>query len=112
MARGRYFSLYDIEQFLKEAGSERINESAVMTLEKELEDTVKAWVDDAQVYANYAGRSRLVRSADLEFATVPQRRRVPMLFNGAKARRTNGHRRVSALRAKARITNPASSTHM
>ena len=33
----RGFSLYDIEQFIREAGAEKVTEDAVMNLERELE---------------------------------------------------------------------------
>ena len=65
LAKMRGFSLYDMEQFLKDAGAERINEKAVVSLEKELNDTVKQLVEDAQVYANYAGRKRMIKRADV-----------------------------------------------
>ena len=68
MGKARGFSLYDIEQFFREAGAERVNEEAVTTLERELEDMVKELVSEAQVYANYAGRKRLVRRSDLDLA--------------------------------------------
>lgn len=58
----REFSLYDIEQFLREAGAEKVNEKAVLSLEKELENTVKELLAEASVYANYAGRKRIKRS--------------------------------------------------
>ncbi len=61
----REFSLYDIEQFLREAGAEKVNERAVISLEKELEDTVKELVAEASVYANYAGRKRLIKRSDI-----------------------------------------------
>jgi histone H3/H4 len=64
----REFSLYDIEQFLRDAGAERINEKAVVSLEKELEDTVRELVDGARMYASYAGREKLVKSSDIELA--------------------------------------------
>lgn len=69
MGKNRAFSLYDIEQFLKEAGAERINERAVVSLEEELESTVKELVDEAQVYANYAGRTRLIKSSDIRLVS-------------------------------------------
>ena len=65
----RVFSLYDIEQFLKDEGAERVNEDAVATLAKELEDTVKELVSEAQVYANYAGRKTVIRRSDIAFAS-------------------------------------------
>ena len=66
----REFSLYDIEQFLREAGAERINEKAVISLEKEIEDTVKELVDEASLYAGYAGRKKLINSADVELVQL------------------------------------------
>ena len=60
----RAFSLYDIEEFLREAGAEHVNEKAVVSLEEELEDTVKELVSEAQVYANYAGRQS-ISNADI-----------------------------------------------
>lgn len=66
--KNRAFSLYDIEEFIKEAGAERINEKAVVSLEEELETTVKELVDEARVYANYAGRTRNINHSDIELA--------------------------------------------
>ncbi|MCL5102457.1 MAG: hypothetical protein M1544_03830 [Candidatus Marsarchaeota archaeon] len=68
MVKQRSFSLYDIEEFLKQAGAEKINEKAVISLEQELEDTVKELVGEASFYANYAGRSNMIKSSDLELA--------------------------------------------
>jgi histone H3/H4 len=70
----RGFSLYDMEQFLKDAGAGRVNETAVVSLEKELNDTVRQLVEDAQVYANYAGRKRIIKGADIAFARAGRRR--------------------------------------
>jgi histone H3/H4 len=64
----REFSLYDIEQFLREAGAERVNERAVISLEKELEDTVRELVGNASMYASYAGRKRLIKNSDVDLA--------------------------------------------
>ena len=66
MVKQRSFSLYDIEQFLKEAGAEKINEKAVITLEQELEQTVNELVGEASFYANYAGRKNVIKCSDLE----------------------------------------------
>lgn len=75
MVKTRVFSLYDIEEFLKEAGAERINERAVVTLERELENTVKELVSGAQIYANYAGRRTRIEESDIKLATeMPMRR--------------------------------------
>jgi len=75
LSKNREFSLYDIEEFLKEAGAERINEKAVVSLEKELEDTVKELIDEVTVYANYAGRKKLIKKDDIEL--VSRKRYVP-----------------------------------
>jgi histone H3/H4 len=66
LVRGRVFSLYDIEEFLKEAGAEKISERAVLSLEEELEDTVKELVDEAEIYANYAGRPARITDSDVK----------------------------------------------
>lgn len=65
MAKERAFSLYDVEQFLKDAGAERIHEKAVVSLEQELENTVKELVSGAKLYANYAGRKKLIKHSDI-----------------------------------------------
>ncbi len=65
LVKQRGFSLYDVEQFLKEAGAEKINENAVISLEQELEQTVKELVDEASFYANYAGRKAVIKRSDL-----------------------------------------------
>lgn len=68
----RGFSLYDIEQFLRDAGAERINERALMSFEKELEETVNELLGEATVYANYAGRKRLIKHADISLIAAGQ----------------------------------------
>ncbi len=60
------FSLYDIEEFLKEAGAESFNEKAVFSLKKELEELTKEIVSSAQSYANYAGRKSVIKSSDVK----------------------------------------------
>ncbi len=59
------FSLYDIEEFLKEAGAESFNEKTVFSLKKELEELTKELVCSAQAYANYAGRKNTIKSSDV-----------------------------------------------
>lgn len=58
--------MYDVEQFLREAGAEKINEKAVISLERELEDTVNQLVEEASVYANYAGRKKVINLSDID----------------------------------------------
>ncbi|MEM3227943.1 MAG: hypothetical protein QXR58_00715 [Candidatus Micrarchaeaceae archaeon] len=68
MVKKRRFSLYDIEEYLKEVGAERVNEKAVVCFEEELEDTVKELIEEAQFYANYAGRKKLITNSDIMLA--------------------------------------------
>lgn len=62
---GRGISLYDVEQFFREAGAERINENAVKKLKIDLEEEAREILDSALVYANYAGRRSLVKKEDI-----------------------------------------------
>jgi histone H3/H4 len=68
LAKKRAFSAYDIEEFLKEAGAERINEGAVNSLRSELEETVNELVSEATFYANHAGRKKLIKDSDIMLA--------------------------------------------
>ena len=68
MSKRRSFSSYDIEEFLKDAGAEKVNEGAVESLRKELETTVNELVSEATFYANYAGRKRLIKDSDIMLA--------------------------------------------
>ncbi len=77
LGKRRGFSLYDIEQFLKESGCKRISEGAVISLEKELEDTVKELIVEAEVYANYAGRKKLIKRSDIELVKTASNRKGP-----------------------------------
>lgn len=61
----RKFSLYDIEQFIREAGAERITEDAVLGLEKEIEDLAERITNGALRYAGHAGRNKLIRMEDV-----------------------------------------------
>jgi histone H3/H4 len=64
----RSFSSYDIEEFLREAGAVKVNEGAVESLRKELEETINDLLEDANFYSRYAGRKRLITSSDIEIA--------------------------------------------
>ena len=83
MVGKRAFSLYDIEQFLREAGAEKINERAVISLEKELQDTVKELVSEAAMYANYAGRKHVIKLSDIHLANGS--RKSARYMNGKQA---------------------------
>ena len=61
----RAFSLWDMEEFLKEAGAERVTEDAVVNLEKELEKLTATLANKAMMYAAHAGRRKLIKKDDV-----------------------------------------------
>ncbi len=61
----RAFSLYDMEEFLREAGAERVTEDAVLNLERELEKLTQSVANKALRYAAHAGRRKLIRKNDV-----------------------------------------------
>ena len=61
----RAFSLYDMEEFLREAGAERVTEDAVAGLERELEKLTESVANRALKYAAHAGRRKLIRKNDV-----------------------------------------------
>lgn len=84
----RGFSLYDIELFLREAGADKINASAVISLEKEIESTINDLLKDAELYANYAGRSRLIKASDIKLAAGNGvNSKHPIFYNGISRKR-------------------------
>lgn len=88
----RAFSLYDIEQFIREAGAERVTEDAVLDLEHELEKLTELVADRAIKYAAHAGRRRLIKKSDILLARL--------MLN---------YKRPYTLSKKASATNPISS---
>ncbi len=92
----RRFSLYDVEQFLREAGAERVTEDAVLDLERELEKLAEKIAANALRYAKHAGRNKLIRGSDI-------------LLTGSSADAYNTPRN---LRRKARMTKRASIAEM
>ncbi|MEM3839347.1 MAG: NFYB/HAP3 family transcription factor subunit [Candidatus Micrarchaeaceae archaeon] len=68
----RKFSLYDIEQFIREAGAEKITEDAVVGLEKEIEKLAERIADRAMKYAEHAGRKKLIRTSDIMLTGKPE----------------------------------------
>ncbi len=91
--KDREFSLYDIEQFLREAGAERVTEDAVLNLERELAKLANKVTDRAVKYAAHAGRKKLIRREDILLARPTQ---------------YSHYSRPESLSRKARITNKAS----
>jgi len=61
----RIFSLYEIEQFIKEAGAEKVTEDAVRDLEREIEKLANSITKNAIRYAEHAGRKKLIRTSDV-----------------------------------------------
>jgi histone H3/H4 len=93
MVEKRAFSLYDMEQFIKEAGAEKVTEDAVRVLEKEIEKLASTIAKNAMVYAGHAGRRKLIRSSDV------------ILANDSDA---DYYRKPNTLRSSARTTKAAS----
>ncbi len=58
------FSLNEIEQFIREAGAEKVTEDAVRDLEREIEKLANTLTKRAMTYAEHAGRRKLIRTAD------------------------------------------------
>lgn len=76
----RAFSLYDVEQFIREAGAERISEDAVVDLERELEKLTEVMTKKVQMYAQHAGRRSLIRKADVNLLRRTRTYRKPTNF--------------------------------
>ncbi len=70
MTRG--FSLYDVEQFIREAGAERVTEDAVLDLERELERLAEKMAHRALRYAEHAGRKKTIKKADVLLTARPE----------------------------------------
>ncbi len=100
MGKKRVFSLYDIEQFLKDAGAEKVTEKAAISLERELQDTVNGLVSEATFYANYAGRKRVINNSDLALArnVGNVKRRIAEKRGRLRRIRVSGIKRSSAMR--------------
>lgn len=92
----REFSLYDVEQFLREAGAERVTEDAVLNLERELAKLADKVTNKAMRYAAHAGRKKLIKKEDILLTRM----------NGSST-----YSRPANLSRKARITNAASKAH-
>ncbi len=97
MAEKRVFSLYEIEQFIREAGAEKVTEDAVRDLEREIERLANSITKKAIKYAEHAGRTKLIRTSDVLLA------------------KDTGHQEASymkpyTLSSNASTTNPTSKT--
>ena len=82
------FSLYDIEQFIREAGAERVTEDAVVDLERELEKLTELIAAKAVRYAAHAGRKKLIRREDIMLTRQDKSYSRPYIFR-PKASKTN-----------------------
>jgi DNA-binding protein len=58
---------WEVEKFLREAGADRVSESATEKLVEILEDEAKEIIARARLYARYANR-KVIRSEDIELA--------------------------------------------
>ncbi|MEM0074382.1 MAG: NFYB/HAP3 family transcription factor subunit [Candidatus Micrarchaeaceae archaeon] len=86
---GRVYSLYDIEQFIREAGAEKVTEDAVLNLEKELEQLTELVTERAKAYAKHAGRRTLIRKADVMLAKPAYHRKPPSFIRNASTTKAN-----------------------
>jgi histone H3/H4 len=68
----RRFSLYEMEQFLREAGAEKVTEDAVLNLEMELEKLADKLTKKAKRYAEHAGRRKLIKREDIMLVKKPE----------------------------------------
>jgi histone H3/H4 len=82
--------MYDVEQFIREAGAEKVNERAVICLERELKETADHLVELAATCANHAGRTAVIKRSDVVLANGIKPRRHPRLRRHPK--RTGGRR--------------------
>ncbi len=111
----RKFSLYDVEQFIREAGAEKVTEDAVLDLEKELEKLAESVANKAMRYAEHAGRRRLIKKSDIvltksNLGVGKNAIGVPSKITPYNISRVN-YRRPRNLRTKARSTNAISIKH-
>ena len=77
MTEKRVFSLYEIEQFIREAGAEKVTEDAVRDLEKEIERLANTITKKAIRYAEHAGRKKLIRTSDVLLTKDTERHEMP-----------------------------------
>jgi histone H3/H4 len=101
-AKKRGFSLYDIEEFLREAGAEKVHESALLSFEKELESTVDELVNEAILYDNYAGRRKVIKYSDVEMVKECNKSlNKAVILNNVMPRAKMHKRHLNRIRAKA-----------
>lgn len=58
---------WEVEQFIRQAGADRVSEDATAKLVEILEDEAKEIIHKAKVYALYANR-KVIRPEDIELA--------------------------------------------
>ncbi|MGC8479053.1 MAG: histone [Candidatus Micrarchaeia archaeon] len=106
----RKFSLYDIEQFIREAGAEKVTEDAVLNLEKELEKLAESITNRAIRYAEHAGRRRLIKKSDILLTKNNDAVGISGISN-TKNNYPLSYRRPKNLRPNARRTKSISIAH-
>ncbi len=94
-----------MEQFIREAGAEKVTEDAVLDLEKELEKLAESITNKAMRYAEHAGRRKLIKKSDI----LLTKRSESILKNTAATRFL--YRKPKSLRPKARSTKNISIAH-
>jgi len=93
------FSYYDVEQFLREAGAEKINEKAIVSFEEELEATVKALANEAVMYAKYAGRNNLITDCDVNMVSSCGAKRLYIASKPTRKRKAHASKGIKIKRA-------------
>ena len=96
--------MYDVEQFIREAGAERVTEDAVLDLERELEKLAEKMTNKAVRYAAHAGRHKLIKREDILLLKAGSKK----AYAGSGA----FHRKPRNFRANASMTNTSSIPHM
>ncbi len=96
-----------MEQFIREAGAEKVTEDAVLDLEKELEKLAESITNKAMRYAEHAGRRRLIKKSDI----LLTKKSNDIIKNNTATATKILYRRPRNLRPKARSTKNISIAH-
>ena len=89
------FSLYEIEQFIREAGAEKVTEDAVLRLEEEIEKLAEQMTERSRTYAQHAGR-KTIKADD-----------VKLIFDGSRFVRQSNPASLSPSPKSTNITSTA-----
>jgi histone H3/H4 len=89
------FSLYEMEQFIREAGAEKVTEDAVLRLEVEIEKLAEQMTERSRMYAQHAGR-KTIKADD-----------VRLIFDGSRFVRQSNPASLSPNPRSTNITSTA-----